>query len=60
MATQVHYGFLNLHHNYLKHATHTENEINELADDAEVITEPERQARREQHEKEKWDEEHYM
>ncbi|KAF9566264.1 SHQ1-domain-containing protein [Agrocybe pediades] len=60
LTPQAHYGFLNMHCNYLRHATQTENEINELADDAEVLTETERRSRRLAHEKEKWDEEHYM
>jgi protein SHQ1 len=49
-----------MHSGYLKHATHTENEINELGDDAESCSRAERTRRRLKHEDEKWDEEHYM
>lgn len=59
-SLQVHYGFLNLHSGYLRHATHTENEINELGDDAESCSRADRTRRRLKHEDEKWDEEHYM
>ncbi|CAA7265397.1 unnamed protein product [Cyclocybe aegerita] len=59
-SRQAHYGFLDMHSGYLKHATHTENEVNELGDDAEVCNMEERRARRLKHEDEKWDEEHYM
>ncbi|KAJ7708286.1 SHQ1 protein-domain-containing protein [Mycena rosella] len=54
------YGFLNLHSGYFKHVAHTENEVNELGSDAEIITPQERRVRRWKHEDEKWDEEHYM
>jgi protein SHQ1 len=57
---QIHYGFLDLHSGYLKYATHTENEINELGDDAESCSRADRTRRRLKHEDEKWDEEHYM
>jgi protein SHQ1 len=59
-SLQAQYGFLNMHSGYLKHATHTENEINELGDDAETCSRAERTLRRLKHEDEKWDEEHYM
>ncbi|PPQ77600.1 hypothetical protein CVT25_011392 [Psilocybe cyanescens] len=60
ISAQVHYGFLSMHSGYLKHVTHTENEINELGDDAEVCTKAERRLKRVKHEDDKWDEEHYM
>ncbi|KAF8968360.1 SHQ1 protein-domain-containing protein [Flammula alnicola] len=41
LSMQMHYGFLDMHSGYLKHATHTENEINELGDDAEVCAKEE-------------------
>jgi protein SHQ1 len=56
----MHYGFLDMHSGYLKHALHTENEINELSGDAEECTKEERTARRIKHENDKFDEEHYM
>lgn len=39
---------------------HTENEVNELDDEAETCTREERRARRLKHENEKWDPEHYL
>ena len=39
---------------------YTENEVNELGDEAEVCTKDERRSRRVNHEDEKFDEEHYM
>ncbi|KAF9533490.1 SHQ1 protein-domain-containing protein [Crepidotus variabilis] len=59
-SPQAQYGFLDLHSGYLRHAAHTENEINELGTDAEVCTSVERSARRVAHENEKFDEEHYI
>ncbi|KAF8911140.1 SHQ1 protein-domain-containing protein [Gymnopilus junonius] len=60
ISPQVRYGFLDLHSGYLKHATNTENEVNELGDDAEVCSKAERRSRRIKHEDGKFDEEHYM
>ncbi|KAF8201459.1 SHQ1 protein-domain-containing protein [Pholiota molesta] len=60
LSKQMHYGFLDMHSGYLKHALHTENEINELGGDAEECTKEERTARRIKHENDKFDEEHYM
>jgi protein SHQ1 len=60
MSLQAQYGFLDMHSGYLNHATHTENEVNELGDDAEICTKAERRRRRLKHEDEKFDEEHYM
>lgn len=40
--------------------THTENEVNELGDKAEVYTKYERHSIRLAHEDQKFDEEHYM
>lgn len=54
------YGFLNMYTGYFKHVVHTENEVNELGADAEILLESERRARRLKHEDEKWDEEYYM
>ncbi|KAF8631428.1 hypothetical protein AX17_005105 [Amanita inopinata Kibby_2008] len=59
-SLQKHYGFLNMHSGYFKHATHTENEVNELGADAEICTIHERGRRRIRHENEKFDAEHYM
>lgn len=39
---------------------YTENEVNELGDEAEICTKDERRSRRVNHEDEKFDEEHYM
>lgn len=54
------YGFANLHTGYFRHVTNTENEINELADNAETMDEIDRRKNRINHEEQKWDEEHYM
>lgn len=51
---------MDFHSGYLRHATYTENEVNELGDGAEVYTKDERRSRRVTHEDEKFDEEHYM
>lgn len=59
-SLQKYYGFLNMHHGYLRHVIHTENEVNELGADAETCTVDERTKRRIDHEDEKWDDEHYM
>ncbi|KAK0228395.1 SHQ1 protein-domain-containing protein [Armillaria fumosa] len=54
------YGFLNRHSGYFVHATHTENEVNELGAEAEQLSLEERRHKRIQHEDDKWDEEYYM
>jgi len=59
-SRQAHYGFLDMHSGYLKHVTHTNNEVNELGDQAEVCSKAHRREMRLKHEDEKWDEEHYM
>ena len=59
-SLQKYYGFLNMHHGYLRHVIHTENEVNELGADAETCTVDKRTKRRIDHEDEKWDGEHYM
>ena len=59
-SVQSHYGFLDMHSGYLRHVTHTENEVNELGDAAESCTKAERRVKRLKHEDEKFDEEHYM
>lgn len=59
-SSKRYYGFLDAFTGYFTHATHTENEINELGDDAEARNAEERRTRRIAHENEKWDEEHYM
>ncbi|KAE9406393.1 SHQ1-domain-containing protein [Gymnopus androsaceus JB14] len=41
-------------------AAYTENEVNELGSDAEILTPLERRQKRIKHEDEKWDEEYYM
>ncbi|KAF8162917.1 SHQ1 protein-domain-containing protein [Crassisporium funariophilum] len=60
ISSKVSYGFLNMHSGYLVHATHTENEINELGDDAEIYDAAQRREKRLEHEDAKWDGEHYM
>ncbi|KAF9476317.1 SHQ1-domain-containing protein [Pholiota conissans] len=60
LSKEKHYGFLDMHSGYLKHALHTENEINELGGDAEECTKEDRTSRRLKHENDKFDEEHYM
>jgi protein SHQ1 len=45
---------------YFTHVTHTENDVNELGDEAESCLPEERRAKRLKHEEMKWDEEHYM
>ncbi|KDR81812.1 hypothetical protein GALMADRAFT_221678 [Galerina marginata CBS 339.88] len=60
ISQQVRYGFLDMYSGYLRHVTHTENEINELGDEAEECSNERRRARRVKHEDEKFDEEHYM
>ncbi|TFK27328.1 SHQ1-domain-containing protein, partial [Coprinopsis marcescibilis] len=54
------YGFLDMHSGYLRHAGHTENEINELGPIAETCPKQERTRLRTEHEETKWDPEHYM
>jgi len=60
LSTERPYGFLDSYSGYLRHVTHTENEINELGADAETCPVEERRKRRLEHEDAKWDEEHYM
>lgn len=59
-SSKRYYGFLDAFTGYFAHVNHTENEINELGDDAEACNAEERRARRIAHENEKWNEEHYM
>jgi len=59
-SLQAQYGFLDMHSGFLNHATYTENEVNELGDEAEICTKAERRERRMKHEDEKFDEEHYV
>ncbi len=59
-SLQAYYGFLDMYSGYLRHAIHTENEVNELGDDAEICTKDERRSRRVKHEDQKFDEQHYM
>ena len=49
-----------MHHGYFTNAAYTENEVNELGSDAEILTPLERRQKRIKHEDEKWDEEYYM
>ncbi|KAG9318529.1 SHQ1 protein-domain-containing protein [Chiua virens] len=58
-SSKKYYGFLNKYTGYFMHA-HTENEINELGNNAESCDLDERFSLRIMHENEKWDEEHYM
>ena len=54
------YVFLDPYTGYFRLVAHTENEINELSEDAEMILPSERRKRRIAHEEQKWDKEHYM
>ncbi|KAI0255359.1 SHQ1 protein-domain-containing protein [Lactifluus subvellereus] len=54
------YGFLNAYTGYFRHVASTENDINELGADAEILSLSERRIRRLGHEDEKWDPEYYM
>ena len=45
---------------YFRHVGHTENGVNELGEDVEILLGSERRSRRLAHEEQKWDEEHYM
>ena len=54
------YGFLDLYTGYLQHIHLTENEVNELGDAAETSSSVVRRKMREDHENEKFDDEHYM
>ncbi|KAF9065291.1 SHQ1 protein-domain-containing protein [Rhodocollybia butyracea] len=60
LTIRVRYGFLDMHSGYFTNVAYTENEVNELGFEAEVLTPSERRQRRIKHEDEKWDEEHYM
>lgn len=54
------YGFLNKYTGYFVHVSHTENEVNELSQNAESCDPGERRNLRIIHENAKWNEEHYM
>lgn len=54
------YGFLNKYTGYFMHVSHTENEINELGENAESCDLDKRRNLRIMHENAKWNEEHYM
>jgi len=54
------YGFLDMYTGYFTHVVHTENDVNELGDEAENCLPEERRRKRLKHEEMKWDEEHYM
>jgi protein SHQ1 len=60
IAAQKQYGFLDMHSGYFRHVSHTENEVNELALDAESCAVSQRHERRLKHENDQWDEEYYM
>lgn len=60
LSTKRYYGFLDMYTGYFTHVAHTENDINELGNEAEHCSPEERRAKRLQHEEMKWDEEHYM
>lgn len=60
LSVEKRYGFLDLHSGYFRHVSHTENEVNELAEDAEVCSVDERRIRRLKHEDQKFDGEYYM
>lgn len=59
-SSRRYYGFLNKYTGYFMHVAHTENEINELGQNAESCDLDERRNLRITHENAKWDEEHYM
>lgn len=60
LTTKRYYGFLDMYTGYFTHVAHTENDINELGNEAESCLPDERRAKRLEHEEKKWDEEHYM
>jgi protein SHQ1 len=60
LTVQKYYGFLDMYSGFFKHVSHTENEVNELGEDAETLPLQERRQKRVQHENEKWDEDYYM
>lgn len=45
---------------FFRHVGLSGNEVNELGEDSETMSESERRTRRIAHEEQKWDEEHYM
>lgn len=59
-SIQKYYGFLDMHSGYFRHVMHTENEVNELGDDAETCSVAARRQTRLRHEDDKFDEEYYM
>ncbi|KAG6897304.1 hypothetical protein C0992_002746 [Termitomyces sp. T32_za158] len=59
-SIQKYYGFLDMYSGYFRHVTHTENEVNELGDDAETSSVAARRQTRLRHEDDKFDEEYYM
>jgi protein SHQ1 len=60
LSSSTSYGFLNRHSGYLKNVAYTENEVNELGDEAETAPPQARRARREAHEDDKFDDQYYM
>ncbi|KAH8833533.1 SHQ1 protein-domain-containing protein [Flagelloscypha sp. PMI_526] len=54
------YGFLDKYSGYFEHVGHSENEVNDLGTDAEMLRKKDRHKRRRIREDKKWDEEHYM
>ncbi|KAF9246474.1 SHQ1 protein-domain-containing protein [Melanogaster broomeanus] len=59
-SSKRYYGFLDMYTGFFVHVAHTENDVNELGNDAESCTIDDRRKLRIAHENEKWDEEHYM
>lgn len=58
--SQKRYGFLDAYLGYFTYVRQVANDVNELGDRAETITENERAELRIAHEETKWDEEYYL
>ncbi|KAL5533004.1 hypothetical protein ACEPAF_4778 [Sanghuangporus sanghuang] len=60
ITTERRYGFLDAYTCYFRHVANTENEVNELGPDVEILSPVGRREKRLKHEEEKWDEGFYM
>ncbi|KAL5490438.1 hypothetical protein ACEPAI_5271 [Sanghuangporus weigelae] len=60
ITTERRYGFLDAYTGYFRHVANSENEVNELGPDVEILLPVERREKRRKHEEEKWDEDYYM
>ncbi|KAL5511512.1 hypothetical protein ACEPAH_4729 [Sanghuangporus vaninii] len=60
ITTERRYGFLDAYTGYFRHVLNTENEVNELGPDVEILSPVRRREKRLKHEEEKWDEQYYM